>query len=89
LTLLHAAPAPAAGAGRAYVVPDDVKDLVVPVLAHRLIRAPEAEMAGRSTAGILAGVMERVPVPVGPGDGRQPERGVRARTDGGDRGRPA
>jgi MoxR-like ATPase len=89
LALLRAARAAAAGAGRAYVVPDDVKDLVVPVLAHRLIRAPEAEMAGRSTAGILAGVMERVPVPVGPGDGRQPERGVRARTDGGDRGRPA
>ena len=40
LALLRAARAAGAVAGRDYVVPDDVKELVTPVLAHRLITAP-------------------------------------------------
>ncbi len=70
LALLRAARAAAAIDGRDFVVPDDVKELVQPVLAHRLILAPEAQLVGRSPADVLAGVVERVPVPVrggGPG----------------------
>ena len=59
--------------GRDFVVPDDVKELVQPVLAHRLILAPEAQLVGRTTADVLATLVERVPVPVSPrrsgGDG--------------------
>jgi len=64
LALLRAARAAAAIDGRDFVVPDDVKDLVQPVLAHRLILAPEAQLVGRSTADVLASVVEQVPVPV-------------------------
>ena len=40
--------------GRDYVIPDDVKDVAVPVLAHRLILAPEARSAGVTAEEIVA-----------------------------------
>ena len=64
LALLRAARAAAASDGRDYVVPDDIKALVVPVLAHRLILAPEAQMVGRDTADVLADLLEFVPIPI-------------------------
>src|SRR5689334_13156205 len=48
LHLLRTAKAVAAMAGRDYVLPDDVQQLAVPVLAHRLIPAAAATVAGRS-----------------------------------------
>jgi MoxR-like ATPase len=64
LALLRAARAAAAIDGREYVAPDDVRELVRPVLAHRLILAPEAQLVGRTTADVLATVVDSVPVPV-------------------------
>jgi MoxR-like ATPase len=64
LALLRAARAAGAVAGRDYVVPDDVKELVNPVLAHRLITAPEAQMIGRTAADVLADIVEYVPIPI-------------------------
>jgi MoxR-like ATPase len=64
LALLRAARAAAAVSGRDYVVPDDVKELVTPVLAHRLITAPEAQMIGRTAADVLADIVEYVPIPI-------------------------
>jgi MoxR-like ATPase len=64
LALLRASRAAAAGSGRDYVVPDDVKELITPVLAHRLITAPEAQMIGRTAADILADIVEYVPIPI-------------------------
>ena len=46
------------------MVPDDVKELVTPVLAHRLITAPEAQMIGRTAADVLADIVEYVPIPI-------------------------
>ena len=46
IALLRVAKARALADGRDYVLPDDVKALAVPVLAHRLILAPEARSAG-------------------------------------------
>ena len=70
LALLRAARAAGAVAGRDYVVPDDVKELVTPVLAHRLITAPEAQMIGRTAADVLADIVEYVPIPIrGRGEG--------------------
>ncbi len=63
INLFHAAQARAAILGREYVVPDDVKALVDPVLAHRIILRPNAEMQGQTAARILSQVMEREPVP--------------------------
>jgi MoxR-like ATPase len=64
LALLRAARALAASEGRDYSTPDDVKALAGPVLAHRLIAAPEAEMSGRAVEDILADILMRVPVPL-------------------------
>jgi MoxR-like ATPase len=63
LHLYHAAQARAAVLHRGYVIPDDVKSLAEPVLAHRLILRPNAEMQGGSAAGIIQGILKREPVP--------------------------
>ncbi len=64
LALFRCARALAALRGRATVLPDDVKALAIPVLAHRLVLAPEARLRGRDAAGILAEILAMVPVPV-------------------------
>jgi MoxR-like ATPase len=63
LNLFHAAQALAALLGRNYVLPDDIKALVEPVLGHRIILRPNAEMQGASPARILNQLMEREHVP--------------------------
>ncbi len=64
LALVRCARVWAAAAGREYVVPDDVKALAQPVLAHRLVLDPEAEFAGITPAQILDRVLDEVPPPV-------------------------
>lgn len=51
----------AAADGRAYVVPDDVKDLAVAVLAHRITLTPEATFDGATPESLIAQVLEDVP----------------------------
>jgi len=63
LNLYHASQAFAAVQGRTYVIPDDVKTLAEPVLAHRIILRPNAEMQGQSAAKLVAGLLEREHVP--------------------------
>ena len=65
LALQRVAKARAAAAGRGYVIPDDVKALAVPVLAHRLLVTPEAQLQGVSPSDALAEVLRAVPVPGG------------------------
>ncbi len=64
LDLCHAAQAWAACQGRGFVLPDDVKHLAVPVLAHRLVLAVEARLRGRDAASVVTAALARVPVPV-------------------------
>ena len=61
--LAAASRACAALAGRDYVVPDDVKELAVPLLAHRLVAAPSAEMEGLGTRTILERIVTEVDAP--------------------------
>jgi MoxR-like ATPase len=65
LALLRAARARAVAAGRGYVVPDDIKSLAVPVLAHRLAVSPEAQLAGVTAADALTEALRAVAVPTG------------------------
>jgi len=65
LALQRAARASAAAIGREYVVPDDFKALAAPVLAHRLVLTPEAELGGMTAEQVLADVLASVPVPSG------------------------
>ena len=64
IALLRVAKARALTLGRDYVVPDDVKAVAPPVLAHRLILAPEARAAGVDGEDLVRDVVERTPVPV-------------------------
>jgi MoxR-like ATPase len=66
LALLRSSQALAAMAGRAYVLPDDVKRLAPFVLAHRLLLKPDAQLRGRTAEDVVQSVVERVPVPVAP-----------------------
>ena len=63
LYLLKAARAVAGSRGRDYVVPDDIQDLVVPVLAHRVLLSPEAQMRGATTEAVLEALLGQVPIP--------------------------
>ena len=64
LYLLRASRGLAAARGRDYVIPDDIQELVLPVLAHRVLLAPEAQMRGASPEDVLSGLVEQTPVPV-------------------------
>jgi MoxR-like ATPase len=63
VALLLAAKALAAIRGKAYVTPDDVKAIAAPVLRHRLILKPEAEIEGFSADRIVEDLLAQVPVP--------------------------
>ncbi|KAB7787350.1 ATPase AAA [Bifidobacterium cebidarum] len=53
----------AAADGRAYVIPDDVKDLAVAVLAHRIMLTPEATFDGTTAEHLIEQILEDVPTP--------------------------
>ncbi len=61
--LLRAAKALAATNGRSYVIPDDVQALAVPVLAHRVLLAPQARAGGHSASGVITALVQRTRVP--------------------------
>ena len=63
LSLMLVAQAAAAFDGRDYLVPDDVKRAVQPVLRHRVMLKPEAELEGFDADRVLADVIAAVPVP--------------------------
>jgi MoxR-like ATPase len=64
IALLRVAKARALADGRGFVSPDDVKAAAEPVLAHRLIVAPEARAAGLAPGDLVREALEHTPVPV-------------------------
>jgi MoxR-like ATPase len=66
LMLLRASRVLAASQGREFVLPDDVKALAVPVLAHRIIPSPEAALSGVIAQDIVSDVLARTAVPTRP-----------------------
>jgi MoxR-like ATPase len=64
IMLLRSARAIAASEERDYVIPDDVKALVPPVLAHRVIVTADAVMGGRTSQAVLDELVADVAVPV-------------------------
>jgi MoxR-like ATPase len=64
IALLRVAKARALSEGRDYVAPDDVKSVAAPVLAHRLILAPEARSAALGPDELVADALAHTPVPV-------------------------
>jgi MoxR-like ATPase len=64
IALVRVAKAMALADGRDFLSPDDIKAVAEPVLAHRLIVAPEARAAGTSSAELVRDALEKTPVPV-------------------------
>ncbi len=65
IQLLRAAKAFAAVNGRDHVLPDDVQELAVPVLAHRLLPSAEARLSGQTTTDVVEAVLAATRVPTG------------------------
>ncbi len=63
LHLLRAARAKAAMEGREYLIPEDAKNLAVPVLAHRVLLSHQAHAAQQTPADIVADLTSAIPVP--------------------------
>ncbi|WP_420110716.1 AAA family ATPase [Pseudactinotalea sp.] len=63
LQLLALARSTAALSGRDYVLPDDVQEVLVPVLAHRLALTRSARSSGLTAAGVLTEILNATPVP--------------------------
>ncbi|THG32408.1 AAA family ATPase [Naasia lichenicola] len=63
IALLRTAKTFAASNNRHYVIPDDVKALTEPVLAHRLLLEPEAEFDGVTASSVMAQLLIEVPPP--------------------------
>jgi MoxR-like ATPase len=63
LHMLRSARASAALDDREFVLPDDIQDLAVPVLAHRILPTAESQIARRTTEQVVADIVARVPLP--------------------------
>jgi MoxR-like ATPase len=64
LALFHTAQAHAAMLGRDYVIPDDIKYVAVPCLAHRMLMNPENALSGETTRDVIRELLARVEVPL-------------------------
>ena len=49
--------------GRDYVIPDDIKNIVPPVLSHRVLLTPSARMRNVNQYGVIQEVLDNIPVP--------------------------
>ena len=61
--LAVAARAAAVLEGRTFVIPDDVKLVFLPVMRHRLVLSPGAELEGRSPDEVLGRILDQVSAP--------------------------
>lgn len=63
LTLMKTAQALALFAGRDFVTPEDIQEIAVSVIAHRLVMDPQARFSGNTPEGVVEGALEAVSVP--------------------------
>ena len=63
LAILSGSKAYAAIQGRDFVTPEDIKNVAQPVLIHRVILTPEAEMEGQQPADVLTRLIDKIEVP--------------------------
>ncbi len=63
LSVMNASKAIAAMQGRDFVTPEDIREVVIPVLRHRIILAPEKEMEGVTEEEVIQQIMQGMDVP--------------------------
>lgn len=73
LALMRTAQAVAAIRGRQFVIPDDVKRMAAPVLAHRIILRPESRLRKVTAAAVVDEIVEEVRVPIADLSGAEAE----------------
>lgn len=72
LQLLAASKSRAAMTARNHVLPDDIKVLAAPVLAHRMLLSTESRLAGRTAVQIITETIQRTPIPTEARDAHPP-----------------
>jgi MoxR-like ATPase len=77
ISLVKASRVRAASQGRDVVLPDDVRALLGPVIEHRLILTPDAQLRDETVGAVLERILARIPVPLGVSDGPVPLQKVR------------
>jgi MoxR-like ATPase len=60
---MNASKAIAAMQGRDFVTPEDIREVVIPVLRHRIILAPDKEMEGVTEEEVIKQIMQTMDVP--------------------------
>ena len=63
IAVMNASKAVAAVDGRDFVIPEDIKKILEPVLGHRIILSPEREMEGSSTASVIDMITHSIEIP--------------------------
>lgn len=63
MSYVRAAKTWSASRGRSYVVPDDIKELAMPLLAHRILLDPEAEFSGSTVTNVVNRILADVQPP--------------------------
>jgi len=63
LSFVRAAKTWAVAHGREYVTPDDIKELALPIMGHRLILSAEAQFAGATVEDVVVSLLTDVPAP--------------------------
>jgi MoxR-like ATPase len=63
IALYRASQAAAALSGRSYVIPEDIKELAVPILAHRVLLKPEYRLRRESTKSVIEEYLSEIEVP--------------------------
>jgi MoxR-like ATPase len=61
--LASAARAFAATQGRDFVIPDDIKELAIPLMRHRIVLSPSAEIEGLGTDQVLRDILDQTAAP--------------------------
>src|SRR5262245_9877913 len=64
IALMKAAQALALFDGLDFVTPEQIQELAVPVIAHRLVMEPQARFSGLTPRGVVEDVVKKIPVPV-------------------------
>jgi MoxR-like ATPase len=63
LALMNTSKALALFDGQEFVTPEQVQEIAVPVIAHRMVMDPQARFSGRTAEGVVEEILETVPVP--------------------------
>ena len=63
LTLMKVAQALALFDGQEFVTPENIQEIAVPVIAHRIVMEPQARFSGKTAAGVVEEILNTIPVP--------------------------